>query len=94
MAVALAARAGRLWARVAGSAFFGVLVLLAIGYHLSNAAVVDLAKALAFAGGASAAALAANTLGGLLTIASVLIGAIAVELLWEGSTAAYFRRVL
>ena len=93
LAVALAARAGRGWARVAGSAFFSVLVLLAIGYHISNPAVVDLAKAFAFTGGASAASLAAKTLGGLLTIASVLIGAIVVELLLEGSAAAYFRRV-
>jgi hypothetical protein len=66
----------------------------AIGYHVSTPALVDLAKAFAFTGGASAASLAANTLGGLLTIASVLIGAVAVELLWEGSAAAYFRRVL
>jgi hypothetical protein len=93
LALALAARAGRAWARVAGSVFFGVLVVLAVGYHVGTSALVRLAETFAFTGGASAAPLAVDTLGGLLTIGSVLIGAIAVELLWEGSAAAHFRRV-
>jgi hypothetical protein len=92
LGVALAVRAGRGWTRVVGTIFFGFLVILAIGYHVSSAAVWHVAYGFAFTGGASAASLAVDTLGGLLTIGSVVIGAIAVELLWERSSAAYFGR--